>query len=86
MTINRIKELIQEINIHDHNYYVLDKPTITDKQYDALYNELLALESNTGVILSNSPTQKVSGAVSDKLVKVKHNTPMLSCEKNEKHS
>jgi len=81
-----MRELIAEINIHDHNYYTLDKPTISDKAYDAKYNELLLLEAQTGIILSNSPTQKVSGAVSDKLVKVKHTTPMLSCEKTKSNS
>jgi len=81
--MDRMKKLIQEINAHDHSYYVLDKPTVTDKQYDVLYNELLTLESETGLILSNSPTQKVSGAVSDKLVKVKHTTTMLSCDKTK---
>lgn len=83
MTVNRMRELVAEINIHDHNYYMLDKPTISDKAYDAKYNELLALEAQTGIILSNSPTQKVSGAISDKLLKVKHTTPMLSCEKTK---
>lgn len=85
-TTARMKALIQEINAHDYNYYVLDKPTIPDKKYDEMYNELLTLETETGIVFSNSPTQKVSGAVSDKLTKVKHTTPMLSCEKTKNDS
>lgn len=83
MTINRMKQLVTEINKHDHEYYMLDKPTITDKAYDAKYNELLLLEAQTGIILSNSPTQKVAGAVSEKLPRVKHTVTMLSCDKTK---
>ena len=79
----RMKDLISQIKIHDHNYYDLDQPTIPDKKYDEMYNELLTLEAETCVIMSNSPTQKVSGEVSDKLVKVKHTTTMLSCAKTK---
>ena len=81
--LSRMKDLISQINAHDYSYYVLDKPTVPDKRYDELYNELLALEAETGTIISGSPTQKVSGGVSDKLAKVKHTTTMLSCDKTK---
>ena len=58
--IERMKFLVEEINKHNVNYYDLDAPTISDKEYDALYYELVDLEKETGVILENSPTQRVS--------------------------
>ena len=81
--IQRIKQLTEELNGHCYNYYVLDKPTITDKQYDKLYDELQSLENQTNYILSSSPTQKVQGEVLPFLQKVKHTEPMLSAEKSK---
>lgn len=57
----RIRELTELINKYNYQYYVLDEPTVADKQYDALYNELLALEKETGTVLPDSPTRKVGG-------------------------
>ncbi len=70
--IDRIKELIKELNAHSYNYYTLDNPTITDKEYDALYDELHALELETGYIQPDSPTQRVGGEVLDKFEKHTH--------------
>jgi len=58
-----MKSLIEEINQHNYNYYTLDNPTISDKEYDLLYDRLVALEQETGVILPDSPTQRVGGEV-----------------------
>ena len=81
--IQRIKELVRELKEHCYNYYVLDKPSITDKKYDQLYDELQSLENQTNYILSSSPTQKVQGEVLPFLQKVKHTEPMLSAEKSK---
>jgi len=81
--IQRIKQLTEELNGHCYSYYVLDKPTITDKKYDQLYEELQSLENETNYILSSSPTQKVQGEVLPFLQKVKHTEPMLSAEKSK---
>ena len=81
--IQRIKQLTEELNGHCYNYYVLDKPKITDKQYDKLYDELQFLENQTNYILSSSPIQKVQGEVLPFLQKVKHTEPMLSAEKSK---
>ena len=51
--LERMKELVEIINYHNYNYYSLDNPTISDAEWDKLYDELLSLESETGVILSN---------------------------------
>lgn len=56
-----IKELIKVINKHNYNYYVLDNPTIADKEYDKLYDKLVALEKETNIVLPDSPTNKVGG-------------------------
>ena len=64
--LERMKFLVQEVNKHNYNYYVLDNPTISDKEYDALYYELVDLEKELGIILPNSPTQRVGGEVLDK--------------------
>ncbi len=57
--IQKITSLVQELNEHRHAYYNLNAPTITDKDYDRLFDELQKLEEETGFILSNSPTQTV---------------------------
>ena len=54
--IEEMKELIKEIDKHNYNYYVLDKPTISDSEYDRLYYHLVDLEKETGVILPYSRT------------------------------
>lgn len=64
-------------------YYRDDRPIISDKEYDDWYDELEALEKETGVILAGSPTQKVQGEVVDFLPKVTHVKPMLSANKTK---
>ena len=59
--MERMRELVEILNKYAYQYYVLDEPTVSDKQYDALYNELLALEGETGIVLPDSPTQKIGG-------------------------
>ena len=59
--MERMRELVEILNKYAYQYYVLDEPTVSDKQYDALYNELLALEGKTGIVLPDSPTQKIGG-------------------------
>ena len=53
-------------------YYKYDKPIMTDKAYDKLYDELEELEQKTGIIFANSPTQKVQGQILESLTKVTH--------------
>lgn len=79
----RIQELISKLSDAATAYYKYDDPIMSDKQYDGLYDELEALEKETGIIYSNSPTRKVQGEVLDGLVKVKHSKPMLSAAKTK---
>ena len=78
----RIEYLVAELNRHTELY---DKgtPEISDKEWDDMYFELVALEHERGYILPNSPTQKVSYTVVNELQKVKHNHPMLSLDKTK---
>lgn len=82
-TVNRIKELTEELLQHCHNYYVLDNPTISDAEYDKKFDELFALENEANFWLANSPTRKVQGAVLDCFTKIEHSKPMLSAAKTK---
>ena len=79
--MERMKNLVEEILIHNRNYYELDAPTISDKEYDKLYDELVDLEAELGVVLPNSPTQRVGGDVLDKFVKKTHEVRLYSMGK-----
>jgi len=81
--IKRIQDLVKELNIHRHNYYNLNKPTITDAQYDNMFDELSALENECNFVLSNSPTQTVGYEVISKLQKVEHPIPLKSLSKTK---
>lgn len=59
--MNRMRELVDILNRYGYEYYVLDAPTVSDKEYDKLYDELTALEKETGVVLPDSPTRRVGG-------------------------
>ena len=56
-----MKRLIEEINRHNYNYYVLDNPTISDAEYDKMYYQLVDLEKELDLTLPDSPTQRVGG-------------------------
>lgn len=79
--IQRIKELVQELNKYSYQYYVLDNPTISDIEYDKLYNELTILEKGTRFIEPNSPTTRVGDVILSKFEKVKHRTHLWSLDK-----
>ena len=79
--IQRIKELTNLLNKASDAYYNSGYPIMGDDEFDALIHELKLLESTTGFIMSNSPTQNVGAEVKSKLDKVKHERPMLSLDK-----
>ena len=82
--INRMKELITTLNKASVSYYQNSVSLMTDYEYDALYDELVKLEKETGMTLSNSPTHNVEPVVSTTLEKVEHPSPMLSLSKTKK--
>ena len=74
--INYLKSVIRE---HDHRYYVLDDPQISDHEYDSLLRELKKLEdSHPDLITSDSPTQRVGGSPISEFNQIQHSKPMLS--------
>lgn len=79
--IEEMKKLVEELNVHCHNYYVLDNPTIADADYDKMYDRLLALEKQTGVVLPNSPSRRVGGEVLSGFKKYAHKNPLFSLDK-----
>ena len=81
--IKRIKELVTQLNTYRNLYYNNSESQISDYEYDNLFDELKQLEDETGVIMSNSPTQTVGYEVKSKLEKVKHSHPMLSLDKTK---
>src|SRR5438309_7733824 len=75
----RVLELRRLIEYHNRMYYVLDQPEITDAEYDALFRELVELETEyPELVTPDSPTQRVGGPPSDAFAKVTHRVPMLS--------
>ena len=75
----RIKELRRQIEYHNRQYYQLDRPEITDAEYDALFRELVELEGQyPELVTPHSPTQRVGGPPSEGFAKVTHRIPMLS--------
>ena len=81
--IEKIKRLTEQLLVYANEYYNLDSPSISDQEYDKLYDELEALENEHNFWLSNSPTRKVQGKVLDKFNKVIHSKPMLSANKTK---
>ncbi len=79
----RMKELIGILDEACKAYYQEDREILSNKDYDALYDELLSLERETGIVLASSPTQYVGYEVLSELEKVAHDSPMLSLDKTK---
>ena len=81
--LERMKELVEILTKADIAYYRDECPIMSDREYDRLYDELASLEHDTKLILSGSPTQKVSGEIMEGLTEVIHSKPMLSADKTK---
>ena len=79
--LEQLRELNDRLNRYRHEYFNLSAPTVSDEAYDRLLEELAALEKETGVRMTDSPTQTVGYPVVDGLDKVTHAIPLLSLEK-----
>ncbi len=79
--IEKMELLIKEIERHNHNYYVLDNPTISDSEYDKLYYTLVDLEKESGIVLPSSPTQRVGDTILEGFEKHKHEVRLYSLNK-----
>jgi DNA ligase (NAD+) len=80
--LERIKQLIKDLNNASYAYYN-QVPIMPDYEWDKMYDELMNLEEETGIVLSNSPTHNVGYSVADELKEVEHNHPMLSLDKTK---
>lgn len=76
-----MQEIVKQLNQWAYEYYVLDKPTVADTQYDALYDQLVLLEKQTGVVLPDSPTHRVGGEPLKNFVQHKHLKRLYSLDK-----
>lgn len=81
--INEIRELISQLNLASKAYYQETKEIMANFEYDKLYDRLLELEEKTGLVFSNSPTQKVGYEILSSLPKENHKYPMLSLDKTK---
>ena len=81
MENKRMRELVDQLNKYAYEYYVLDNPTVSDGEYDKLYDELCALEEQTGVVLFDSPTRRVGGEPISAFEKHDHIERLYSLDK-----
>jgi len=77
----RVKELVETLNRYSYEYYVKDAPTVSDYEYDCLYRELVRIEAeHPELVLPESPTHRVGGAVLEGFPKFTHNVPLQSLD------
>ncbi len=81
MTKERMRELVDLLNDYASAYYVFDAPKISDSEYDALFDELLRLERESGVVLHDSPTQRVGAEILDTFLPYTHKQRLWSLDK-----
>lgn len=79
----QIRDMVERLNRYRYEYYVENNPSISDSVYDHLFDELSRLEEETGIYLSNSPTQSVGYQCISSLKKVTHTIPLLSLDKTK---
>lgn len=79
--VELMKQLIEKIDLYNYHYYTLDEPIVSDKEYDEVYYKLVDLENETGVVLPNSPTQRVGGEILSQFTKRKHEHKLYSLMK-----
>lgn len=83
MLLKEMRELVEELNVYAHAYYMEDTSLISNYEYDKKYDRLKELEKATGIILANSPTISVGSETVSELEKVEHDHLMLSLDKTK---
>ena len=79
----RMKELIQKLDEAARAYYQESREIMSNLEYDSLYDELVSLEEQTGIVLAGSPTKKVGYEIVSELPKERHSEPRLSLDKTK---
>ena len=82
-SVERIKELVSVLNKAGRAYYAQGREIMSNYEYDAMYDELVKLEKETGFVMSDSPTVNVGYEVLSELPKQRHESPMLSLDKTK---
>ena len=80
--MEKMRKLVDLLNKYAHEYYVLDNPTVSDKEYDVLYDKLKKLEAETGEVLFDSPTRRVGGEPISAFKKHNHINKLYSLDKS----
>lgn len=81
--VNQMKELVKKLNEAAKAYYQEDREIMSNREYDALYDQLEQMEAETGIVLADSPTVNVGYEAVDALPKETHESPMLSLDKTK---
>ena len=81
--MDRMTELVQKLNEYAYRYYTLDEPIVSDKEYDILYDELVALEKESGIVLPDSPTHRVGGELLKQFESYGHKQRLYSLAKSQ---
>ena len=76
-----MEKLVELLNRYAYEYYVLDAPTVSDVEYDRLYDRLVALEKQTGIVLADSPTKRVGGEPIKAFKESVHTARLFSLDK-----
>ncbi|MDO7908863.1 NAD-dependent DNA ligase LigA [Paenibacillus sp. JX-17] len=79
--MHSMEELVAKLNQYNYHYYTLDAPLVSDKEYDALYDQLVSLEQESGIVLPDSPTQRVGGEILKGFTPHRHLAPLWSLDK-----
>ncbi|WP_059048775.1 NAD-dependent DNA ligase LigA [Paenibacillus senegalimassiliensis] len=79
--MQRMEQLVELLGQYNYHYYTLDQPLVSDKEYDVLYDELVALEAQTGITLPDSPTLRVGGELLEGFKPHRHLAPLWSLDK-----
>ncbi|UQZ33762.1 DNA ligase (NAD(+)) LigA [Paenibacillus sp. PK3_47] len=79
--MHTMEELVAELNRYNYHYYTLDAPQVSDKEYDVLYDKLIQLEAESGIVLPDSPTQRVGGELLKGFTPHRHLAPLWSLDK-----
>lgn len=79
--MQKMERLVEQLNQYNYHYYTLDQPLVSDKEYDQLYDQLTALEAETGITLPDSPTVRVGGELLPGFKPHRHLAPLWSLDK-----
>lgn len=80
-SMHTMEQLVAELNKYNYHYYTMDTPLVSDKEYDALYDQLVQLEKDSGMTLPDSPTQRVGGELLKGFEPHRHLSPLWSLDK-----